>query len=157
MNVESYRSDAAMIPWTVDARPELIVGQIPVCDAIHLLLESTVLLRGRGVFFDQTLVRSLSTDDWGALESEARAVGSCLSGKPNTALSDHDVLRALSKIYHLWNPDDAIGSESRQAIAKALDVLGLGAGLPADEVFPILKTGTRASSGRFSGVAELGV
>ena len=101
MNLESYRSETTTVPWTMQVKPERIVEQIPVRDAIHSLLGRTLLMGGRGRYFNQKVVAALSGDDWQTINREAWAVETYLQGRSSVIATDEDVVRVLSKAYYL--------------------------------------------------------
>ncbi len=152
MNLEAYRSEATTVPWTMNVKPERIIEEIPLRAAVHNTLGRTLLMGGRGRYFDQNIVTALSADDWKTLNHEAHAADSYFNERSNVAPTDEDVRRVLSKVYHLWNRDDAIGAETRHALSRALDVLGVGKELSLEVVFPQLKNGRdRAQSSNLRG------
>jgi hypothetical protein len=142
MNLESYRSDATTVPWTAEVKGKIGVQQKPIADVIHSLLGRTMFMGGQGRYFDQRVVTTLSGDSLKTLSRDAMEIDMYLKGRSGVAPKDDDVLRVFSRVYHLWNPDDPTGMEARHAIMSAVEVLGLGKVLSAEQVFPGSKDAT---------------
>jgi hypothetical protein len=136
MDLDTYRSEATTAPWTIEVKPHRIIAEIPMRDAVHSLLGRTVLMRGSGKYFDRDVVEKLSEEDWRALNRKVRKIENYLQALSNDAPSGDDVRQVLSQVHHIWNKDDPIGLETREACAKALAVLGVGDVLPVNEAFP---------------------